>query len=182
RMGYSAEEIARIRREEAQMGDFVDYVNAIDGFVSQCSLGEIEQGYKPATEESQAKWTSLRKGVINAAKQILGSFKDPIIRGVATFLESAGIVDYGRGQEAGEKVFGQLSAWVDAQAQGNGYSYNGQGYQQQQPGYQQQQPGYQQPTYQQPTSYQQPPTYSQPQPQGGYQAGQPPSRPAYGRS
>ncbi|KAJ3053164.1 hypothetical protein HK097_004896 [Rhizophlyctis rosea] len=155
-MNYDQEDVTRIRKEEDHLYDFIDYLNAIEGFISDCALINKESGYKPCDQETYEKQQLLRKTIVKGAKAILGAFKEVVRYGIQTFLQQIG-ERYYQGQ-------GQAQTGYRQEYQQPGYEAP------QQPAYQQPQPSYEQPSYQQPShqqpSYQQPsyqqPTYQQP--------------------
>ncbi|KAJ3038811.1 hypothetical protein HDV00_000299 [Rhizophlyctis rosea] len=185
-MGYSEEQKARIRKEEEHIYDFIDYINAVEGFVSTCALVNKEHGYKPCSKEEYEKMHMLRQFIIAGAKAIIGGFKEIIRVGIQTFF-----------QEIGERYYGSQN--YKSPQSGSSYQYQAPSYEApsyQAPSYQApsyQTPTYQTPTYQTPTyqkpSYETPgygggstyqkPTYNQgPSSSGGYEAPNP-VRPSY---
>ncbi|KAJ3048146.1 hypothetical protein HK097_010845 [Rhizophlyctis rosea] len=157
--------IAQIRKEEGHIRQFIDFVNAIDGYVSRsalCNYNETsgDPDYESQSDEDAEAEERVLDMLVEMAVRIIGEFGQVILENARNFLQDLG-VDY-RG-------------WFDSLGGGGSYQVP-EPYQQQQQQYQQpqyQQPQYQQPQYQQP-QYQQPqyqqPQCQQPQYQPQYQA------------
>ncbi|KAJ3278546.1 hypothetical protein HK104_002240, partial [Borealophlyctis nickersoniae] len=164
-MNYPDWLIAQIHEEEAQIAQFVDYVNAVDGFVSNAALTHCnettgQQEYVPLSDEEYQELETLLDLLVEAAIQFIGELGKRIIADVKQVLSDLGLVDYG---------LGDVWRWVQTQVSGQQ-----QGQQQQGGGYGYQQPAYQAPSYQAP-SYQAPsyqaPSYQAPSYQApSYQA------------
>ncbi|KAJ3032465.1 hypothetical protein HDV00_007513 [Rhizophlyctis rosea] len=156
-MNYPDWLIAQIHKEEKHIRMFIDFVNAVDGYVSKSALCNYNAtSREPEYVSQNDAEAELEENVLNMlvdlAVGIIGEFGKQIYESVTGLFEEMG-VDY-------KGWWGKV---------GGGGSY-----QQQQPGYEQpsyQQPSYQQPSYQTP-SYQTPtyqtPSYSYEQP--SYQA------------